>query len=895
MTPQHRPQVAAEPGRASGQQPAAHLHPVPPTDPRPVAGLVGVSKTFGGTAAITDVSLDLRAGEVLALLGENGAGKSTCVKILAGVHRPDRGAVHLGGDAVEFRSPQDAQRGGIAVMHQHPGLFPDLTVVENLFIGRQRRAGLGWLDHRAMAHEAQQVLELVGLRRRPDAPLSQLRVSEQQLVEIAKALIAKARVLIMDEPTAALSSREVERLFRVVDDLRRAGVAMMFVGHRMEEVYAVADRIAVLRDGRLIETAPVGLMPQPRALSLMVGRPLSSSGPALAPPQDEVVLEVNGLSKAGEFAAVSFQLRRGEILGLGGLVGSGRTEIARVLFGISPPSAGTLRLRGRTLHLHAPADAVREGIAYVSEDRLGQSLVTDFSILDNAALTVLPRVTRLGLVDRMRELQLLRPHLDRLRLRFHSYDQPVGTLSGGNQQKVVLSKWLATDPSVLILDEPTQGVDVGTKAEVHAMIADLASKGMAIVLISSDMPELLGMSHRIVVLCEGRVTAQLSRGEATQEKVIAAATAGVPTADASPTSAAADARSSASVTPLHRPAQAPSAALWRERIAARAKSALLRRELGLLAVMLAVVVPVWFVNPRILGASNLTALSMDAALLAIVAAAQMLVLLTRNIDLSVASVMGLSAYVAASLMKWHPELGAVSAVAAAAGVGLACGLFNGAIVSHGGLPAIVVTLGTLSIFRGINSLVASGKQISADQVPASWLDMTADSVLGVPALVWIALAILATMALVLRSWPMGRDLYAIGSNPQGAELIGIPARRRVLAAFAVAGVLAGVAGALWASRYATIDSRTAFGYELTVIATVVVGGVAIRGGVGSVAGVVLGALTLLAIRNALILMRVDPLWVQGVYGLVILCAVVLDAAVARRALKAGRNPRRITP
>lgn len=469
-----------------------------------------------------------------------------------------------------------------------------------------------------------------------------------------------------------------------------------------------------------------------------------------------------------------------------------------------------------------------------------------------------------------------------MRLRFHSFDQTVSTLSGGNQQKVVLSKWLATEPTVLILDEPTQGVDVQTKAEVHAMIANLASKGMAIILISSEMPELLGMSHRIVVLREGQVAARFERGEATQEKVIYAATH-VAQSTATPVAAAAQ-----HIDLPAPPANQPSP------FSDSLKHLLVRRELGLVAVMLAVIVPVWFVNPRILSATNLTALSMDAGLLTIVAAAQMLVLLTRNIDLSVASVMGLSAYVAASLMKLHPEWGAVTAVAAAAGVGLVCGLINGLIVSRGGLPAIVVTLGTLSIFRGINSLLASGKQISADQVPPSWLDLTAHTFLGVPALALIAVGILGVIAVLLRFWSAGRDLFAIGSNPQGAALIGIPIQQRILAAFAISGLLAGVAGALWASRYATIDSRTAFGYELTVIAAVVVGGVAIRGGSGTVLGVVLGALSLLVIRNALTLLRVDPLWVQGVYGLVILGAIVLDSVVANRAVESRKNQRRRT-
>ena len=864
--------------------------------PRPIVGLSEATKIFGGTTAIEDVSFDLCAGEVLALLGENGAGKSTCVKLLAGVHQPTRGHLHLEGVPVTLRTPLDAQRQGIAVMHQHPGLFPDLTITENLFIGRQLRRGLGQLDRSAMAREASRVLDLVGLAQSPETQLSRLRISEQQLVEVAKALIVNARVLIMDEPTAALSTREVDRLFAVVDQLRHSGVAMMFVGHRMEEVYTVADRIAVMRDGRMVEEAPLADMPQPRALALMVGRPMSDLYPNLSPPQAEEILSVQQLGRSGEFSDLSFALRKGEILGLGGLVGSGRTEVARVLFGITQPDAGTITLHGKPIQFRTPGEAMDSGIAYVSEDRLGQSLVMDFSILRNATLTVLDDVTQNGMVSRERELAVVKPQLDRMRLRFHSFDQPVSTLSGGNQQKVVLSKWLATAPSVLILDEPTQGVDVQTKAEVHAMVANLASKGMAIILISSEMPELLGMSHRILVLREGRVAARFERGEATQEKVIYAATA----SDERPAGAAAASastdepsplrllpKSTASETPV---ADAP--AHWAHQLGTSLKQTFLRRELGLAAVMLAVIVPVWFVNPRILSASNLTALSMDAGLLTIVAAAQMLILLTRNIDLSVASVMGLSAYVAAALMKFHPELGAASAVAAAAGVGLACGLINGLVVSRGGLPAIVVTLGTLSIYRGANSLLASGKQISADQVPASWLDMTAQPLAGVPALVWIAAGILAVIAMVLRSWSVGRDLYAIGSNPSGAALIGIPIKQRVLGAFAVAGLLAGVAGALWASRYATIDSRTAFGYELTVIAAVVVGGVAIRGGSGTVLGVILGAVSLLVIRNALILLRVDPLWVQGVYGLVILAAIVLDSVVAKRAVEGRKNQRR---
>ena len=828
----------------------------------PVAALHGATKSFGGTVAVRDVSLALHAGEVLALLGENGAGKSTCVKLLAGVHRPDAGEVLLDGEAVQFGAPLDAQRRGIAVMHQHPGLFPDLSVAENILIGHGPAAHLGLLDRARMREDAARLLETVGLDCDPEAPLAGLRSSEQQLVEIARALSARARVLIMDEPTAALSQREVDRLFAVVGDLRRQGVAMMFVGHRMDEIYRVADRVTVLRDGQLVATAPTDGMPRDRAVRLMVGRSLSHMYPARTAKPGPVVLAAAGLARDGAFADVSLQVRAGEILGFAGLVGSGRTEIARVLFGVDRPTAGTIALDGRQLVFASPGDAMAAGIAYVSEDRIGQSLVMDFPILANASLPVIDQATTAGLIRPARELALVRGHLDRLRLRFRSYLQPVKTLSGGNQQKVVLSKWLATKPRVLILDEPTQGIDVQTKAEVHAVIADLARQGLAIILVSSELPELLGMCDRITVLREGRITAEMPAAEATQERVLYAMTdaAGALTGGAEH---AADAVAVESPTG------------WLRRL-------VVRRELGLLLAMVAVVVPVVAVNPRMLSGVNLTALAMDAGLLMIVAIGQMLVILTRNIDLSVASVIGLAAYVSADLLRSHPELGVVGGTLAASAVGLACGLLNGLVVTVGRVPSIVVTLGTLTLYRGFTSLYAAGKQVNADQVPQAWLDLTSVSVVGIPGVVLIALVTLVVIAFVLRHLAVGRELYAIGSNPDGAQLIGIRARRRVLGAFACSGLLAGFDGALWASRYATIDARVALGFELTVIAAVVVGGVAIRGGSGTVLGVALGASTLLVIKNGLTLVRVDPLWLQGVYGLVILVAIAIDAFVIRR-------------
>ncbi len=833
----------------------------------PVA-LRGATKAFGGTVALKAASFELRAGEVLALLGENGAGKSTCVKLLAGVFSPTEGSVEVDGSPVVFRSPHDAQAAGIAVMHQHPGLFPDLSVAENIYLGHMPRDRFGGIDNRAILVGARNVLAKVGLEASPETRLGTLRTSEQQLVEIARALSLNARVLIMDEPTAALSQREVERLFTVVDDLRSHGVAMMFVGHRMDEIFRISDRIAVLRDGRLIDIKPAAELGRAAAISMMVGREITDLYPDRIGTEGKLVLETRALSRAGGFSDIDLRLHAGEVLGLGGLVGSGRTEIARVLFGIDRPDAGEILIDSKPVRFASACDAMDARVAYVSEDRMGQSLVMDFSILDNAVLPILDKAAPGGLYSAERAIGLIGDWLKRMKLRFVAYGQPVKELSGGNQQKVALAKWLRTEPRILILDEPTQGIDVGTKAEVHAMIADLAAQGMAIILISSEMPELIGMCDRIVVLKEGRKTAEFARSEATQEKVLEAATKTSERADPVP--------------------RAESAAALKERRAGPLDF-LKRREFGLLVAMLAVVIPVTIINPRMVSAANLTAVSMDAALLIVAALAQMLVLITRNIDLSIASIIGLSAYMAASMVQAHPELDIVIGLVTACMVGTAMGLLNGLVITKGKIPAIVVTLASMSIYRGFDSLWAAGDQISADEVTQAWLNMTGLKIAGVPLIVAIAAAILGMAYVLLNRTPVGRELFATGSNPDGARLIGIPVDRRIVMAFGLAGLLGGICGALWASRYATIDARVALGFELTVIASAVVGGVAIRGGAGTLLGVVLGALTLLVIKNGLTLVRVDPLWLQGVYGLVILVAIGIDAFIVRRAQQARQQ------
>jgi rhamnose transport system ATP-binding protein len=490
----------------------------------PIIELSGIAKHFGSVQALQGIDFRLFPGEVHALAGENGAGKSTLVKILAGIYRPDAGMVKVGGEVVELRSPTQAQALGIAVVHQEPMLFPDLDVAENVFMGRHPRDRFGRVDWKRMYREVDQLLTSLDVPLSSHTPVQGLSVAEQQLVEIAKALSLDARVLVLDEPTAALSAHEVDELFAIVRQLRERGVAILFVSHRLEEIFEIADRLTIFRDGTHIITAPVGEMTTEAIIRHMVGRELSNLFPKSEARIGDVVLEVRHLSRPGSFTDVSFQLRQGEILGFAGLVGAGRTEVARVLFGLDRAESGEIWLKGKQVRIRSPRDAMRSGLAYVPEDRHQHGLVMDFSIAANVTLPILKQVSRLGLIDPRLERKIAGDYSSQLHVRSSGIEQLVNALSGGNQQKVVLSKWLATNPSVLILDEPTRGIDVGAKAEVHRIISDLAVEGLAIILISSELPEVLAMADRVIVLHEGRVSGIFARSEATQERVMFAAT-----------------------------------------------------------------------------------------------------------------------------------------------------------------------------------------------------------------------------------------------------------------------------------------------------------------------------------------------------------------------------------
>ncbi|MGV9769096.1 sugar ABC transporter ATP-binding protein [Microbacterium sp. NPDC003461] len=483
----------------------------------------GIGKSFPGIRALSDVELEVHPGEVHAIVGENGAGKSTLMKILAGIYQPDDGTISLDGEEVHLAGPIDARRRGIGMVYQELNLVPDLTVAENISLGRTPARG-GFVDARTLLSRAQQVLDDLDAHVDPLQLVGSLTVSQQQIVEIAKAYASEPRIMVLDEPTSSLSEHEAQSLFRVVRRMKANGVAVIYISHRLREVLDLADRVTVLRDGRHIETRDVAGMTPNDMIRSMVGRDLTDVFPKREVPIGDVVLEVRGLSRAGVFEDVSLTARAGEIVGLAGLVGAGRTEVARAIFGLDPHDAGTVRVGGVQVIASDPRGAVGAGIAYVPEDRKRDGIAPQLSIRDNLCLSVLPSLSRLGWLSRRRENAVAREQVEALGVSPPLVERSVSTLSGGNQQKVVLGKWLAAKPRVLILDEPTRGVDVGAKADIHTIIGALAAAGVAIVMISSELPEVLAVSDRVYVLHEGRVTGELSRAEATEQVVMKAAT-----------------------------------------------------------------------------------------------------------------------------------------------------------------------------------------------------------------------------------------------------------------------------------------------------------------------------------------------------------------------------------
>ena len=483
-----------------------------------------IQKSYAGVQALKSASFELRAGEVHALIGENGAGKSTLIKSITGAVTPDSGEIKLNGETIKDNSPHLAKSLGIAAIYQQPALFPELTVAENIALGQEKSGLFGIVDWKARQKRAADLLAQVGAKISPEANAGDLTMPQQQLVEIARALGANAKMLILDEPTASLSEEDTQNLFRVIRELKTKSVGMIYISHRLEELPVIAERVTVLRDGRTIDTRQMADVDRNELIRLMVGRELSQVFPKTEVELGEPVLELRNLScRAAGIKNINLTVRAGEIVGLAGLVGAGRTELARVIFGLDAADGGEILLRGKTIKINNPAEGIAHGIAYLPEDRRRHGVILDFPISSNITLASLDKFSRFGALDFQQEKAVAADYTQRLGVKTPAIFSAVSTLSGGNQQKVALSRWLVTKPKVLILDEPTQGIDVGAKSEIHALMTELAKQGVAILMISSELPEILGMSDRVAVMHGGEIVKILERAEATQQNVLALA------------------------------------------------------------------------------------------------------------------------------------------------------------------------------------------------------------------------------------------------------------------------------------------------------------------------------------------------------------------------------------
>ncbi|MFN3421881.1 MAG: ATP-binding cassette domain-containing protein, partial [Armatimonadota bacterium] len=800
--------------------------------------------------------LELISGEIHALIGENGAGKSTLIKIAGGVFPADEGSILIDGSKVCFSSPRDAQLHGIIVIHQNPILCQHLSVAENILLGHlPTRCGVvQWKKAFQMASE---LIAKLGVTLPLDAPVRNLSASQQQLVALARALSLQAKWLILDEPTASLSHSEVERLFSILRQLKNQGVGILFVSHRLEEVLEISDRITVLRDGEKVATIPTAYATRERLIEFMVGKapspatqksaPSKSTKSEKAPP----LLQLRDVSVEGFAKNVNLTVSEGEIVGLFGLVGAGRSELAQAVVGLKRIRNGQVLWKGKQVRFTSPQDALNAGIAYLPEDRLQQSLLQSRSIRENIGLPNLAQFSRWGIVDERVERDVAQRQTETLKVKMATVEQPARELSGGNQQKVALAKWLLTDPELLILDEPTHGIDVATKAEIHRLILEWKQKGKTILLISSELEELQQLCDRIVVMRQGEVVGEFDP-HAPQTQILEAAFMKFDRKEGE---------------------LAEKQPRWLAKLERMSS-----RELSLLLFIGLIAVVVGLKNPAFVTAEHWLTLVQESAPMLIGAVAIAMVILSGNLDLSVGSVLGACAMAAGHAAKAGFPLPFVILIAL--GLGAAIGAVNGFLVTRLLIPSIIVTLGMMGIVRGTMIVLTKGYWVIG--LPENFRWIGTGKILSIPVPIWIAAANLLLGWFLLSRTGWGRDLYAIGNNPEAARFAGIPVRKRLFSVFVVCGALVGLAALVYAARFPVVQSETGKGFELDVITAAVFGGINIFGGAGSVIGAALGAFAVTVLHSALTFMQLAGEWDKFALGGLILLSIVMDSIRQRR-------------
>ena len=824
------------------------------------------SETFPSASTpprrLAEVSLTLLPGEVHGIAGENGAGKSTLIKIMTGIHPADTGSMTLAGESYSPHSSAEAQRRGVAAIYQEPSIFPDLSVAENIFIGHEDQ---GWLvDFGKMHDEAEVILTALDIAVDPRLPASGLTVAGQQAVEIAKAISLDVRVLIMDEPTASLSAHEVDRLFRQVRRLRDSGVSVVFITHRLEELFVIADRISVFRDGRRISTRAVSEVTQESLVREMVGRDPSEFFSRQHHAPGDVVLQVDSLGRTGVFSDVTFDVRRGEVLGFAGLVGAGRTDIGLALFGVAPADEGTILIDGRPVVIRSPRAALDAGIAYLSEDRRKLGLSMPQPVDANITLATLDRYTnRLGLLERAEERADAAALAERLGIRTPSMATPVHLLSGGNQQKTMLAKWLNASPRRADPRRAHPGYRrrrQGGRPPLRRRAGPVGDR---------RHPHLVGPA----------------RGPG-DERPRGGAARGPAAGDLRP------GRGHRGAGHDHRAGRAGRMSSVTEATVTSSAGSWLRpdrvKELTLLGLIAAAVIVFSLLVDDYLNGQSFVRITTTVVIVAILAVGQGLVIISRNIDLSVGSIVGVAAWLTGDFLGANQWAGPVVAILLAIVVGAVLGSVNGALVAYGGVPAIIVTLGTLAVFRTLLSFYSGGANITAGSLPGWVLEFYQVTVFSIGEfevrLVFvIAVAVVLAMQWALSRVRWGRRLYAIGSNPDAAHQAGLPTSRLVFWSFVGSGALAGLAGFMYMTRAGTVSATAGGGLELESVAAAVVGGVSILGGSGTMVGVLLGAILLDTLRLGLLRVPgVSEFWRDAFLGVLILGAVILDAALHRR-------------
>jgi ABC-type sugar transport system ATPase subunit/ribose/xylose/arabinose/galactoside ABC-type transport system permease subunit len=796
-----------------------------------------ISKAFPGVQALRSVSFRVARGEVHAVIGENGAGKSTLMKILAGAESPDAGTVAVGGARMESFHPETSRHMGLAIIYQEFNLIPHLSVAENIALGQEPASG-GWIDRSKVLQTARHWLGELDSDVAPEAQASSLSVAARQLVEIAKALSFDASVLIMDEPASALSIRERERLFSLIEKLRSRGITILYVSHSLEEIFRLADRVTVLKDGELVRTTSIKDTSPEELIASMVGRKLDRVFPPKSGRVGEVVLQVHGLRSEPEVRGLSFSLKRGEILGIYGLVGAGRTELCKALFGARAAS-GDVRLNGQRARFSSPNEAVQHGLALLTEDRKEEGLVLGLSIRKNMALPSLKDRQLFGFIRSQKEKTEIESMVGNLQIRATSPEQEVVFLSGGNQQKVVIGKWLLSRPRVLLCDEPTRGIDVGAKMEIYLRLRQLADQGLGIVMVSSELPEILGMCDRILVMRSGMISAELIASEATEEKVMAAAIGG-------------------------KIADEDGVRVGRGPRVVGAGADLIVYIAFVLLVLAGIVSSGSFLDPY-----NLTSNLRAAAALGIVTIGQAMVMMSGGVDLSVSSTITLTTILSAAMMGGHNQM-IFLAIAASLGIGLAMGCLNGLAVVKLKIAPFIATLGVLSIGRGVVLLITHGP-IGAI---APGFRLLARGAIGpVPSALVIILLVFVVAVLTMNRTKWGRYLFAIGGSKEVSRLAGIRVGRIEFSSYLASGLCAACAGLYLSSRMGVGDPSVGPGFDLDSIIAVLVGGIPFGGGRGNILGVIAGVLLITVLGSLLNMWNLETWYHQIARAVILLTAI----------------------